>query len=611
MPRRFVCAACLALFLLAPVLLSALWVDEGELIQGQPVEFRNFNGDYTVSETEDAISGIGKELARISVSNYAFYTAEDAYSILHAIDTNTTNRLSADILSVGKASKARHINAIRLVLAAYLSERYGYTVPEGRVLALFISWYNGMHRGDMNFFSSRYCASAISNLDARTAGIASNYQEWPGATRIVIPLMMDDVKVIRPVESGEISEKKVIEALRKRADRGLPERKELLGVKQKEIEERKQEVEKKTELAVAKKETVRKQEKQLEQKKEELASNRETVSQKEEDLRDKKKQAAAAKTDEEKKEAGEKVKKAEADVTAAKTAETVKETEVKKTEADVQAEKAATAKADKDAAAEKDKLEKKEADVEADKTAIRKDETEVKAENNPQKLKEDLVQKEETLAKKEETLSNREAVVATNEQNVEEKKKELDVRENEVREKKRDQNVFAGKLYYLRVRNFFGEGRYHNDLYVINGVTRQVEKRSALTNISGKKFDIAMDGVVVIALRDEKSPDALALLDRDTLEVKTWSKEPVFWRSSVEIRDDSVYAVTISNDQFWLGKFDNHLELLNRSPIEVDRDTFFSFYGDYVYVTDPNRKVIALSGKDLSLVGEVTDAEDK
>jgi len=99
--------------------------------------------------------------------------------------------------------------------------------------------YNAVYRGDLTYFGSKYKAVVLSHLSARNAGISRRWDEWPGATRLLVPLTSDASEGrLSSLSTTELSEKKVIEELRKQPDMGLEERKDLVEFKEREIEEK-------------------------------------------------------------------------------------------------------------------------------------------------------------------------------------------------------------------------------------------------------------------------------------------------------------------------------------------------------------------------------------
>lgn len=581
----------------------ALRVAEKEVAGVARVTFENYSGPYSVSESEETIKGIGLVLSRGLSSNKDRFTTENRYTIIRAFDPAVSNGFDADILSIESAASIRHINGIRLILASYLQNRYGYTAGESMVLAIFLTYYNAVNRGQLQVFQNRYKPVVMKHLTAENAGISVRYTEWPGKTRLVIPLTDDTNQFIRPLDTGEITEKKVIDELRKREDRGLPDRKQILDIKEKELQDRKSDLtSQKKDLEREKAEEQRLAE-EKKKKDEEARRAREELKQKQEDQRLIDEKARRAKTEEEKKKLEEQ-SRAKKEEIAKKSDDLAKKEEASRKSGEELKKQQDEVKKDEAEIKKKEELiAKKDDEIKKDKAEIRKDENEMK---NPEQLRQDLLKKDETIAKKEEELQKREDTIATNEAAQKAKSDELAKQEDVLKKKQLDDKVFAGKLYYLKVKNYFTDGRYQNDLFVINALNREVLLKSPLSNITGKRYDVFMDGVVVIAQERPNNPDRLVLLDRERLEPKIWGRDTIFWRSFIEIRDDSIYAIVIEREnEFRLARFNDRLERAATSVITVDRDSFLAIYGDFVYVNTADKTIMVLDRLTLTNIGPV------
>ena len=452
----------------------SLWVDESEIKTDKPVEFKNYSGEYNVSEEESEIRGIGKKLAEISIRNNEWFQYQMKYSIFHAILEKETNKLSADILSIDKQAKIKHINGLRLVLGSYLSKKYGYTEVEGKVLSIFLTYYNALNKGNMDLFKGKYNSVVLSNITIDNAGLSMYYKEWPGSSKILVPLILDNIKVIRPIDSTEVSENKIIEALRKNPDKGVEDRKELVNLKEKEVGERKKDLEEKKKDLNTDKVLLTNRQKLIEKKKEDLKEKEGQIKAKEEDLKEKKDEIKDVKTPEEKKKLEEKVKNKEEEIKKDKETIVKKETEIKKEEKKLEEKKEEVKKEENVVNNAENKIAKKEEEIKKDKEEIKKDETQLMIEKDQNNVKKDLAKKDEELNKKAEELQNKDTELKTNRQKLEEKSQELVKQENELKNKQVDNKVFAGKFYYLKTKNYFGEGHYNNDLFMINALTRKI-----------------------------------------------------------------------------------------------------------------------------------------
>ncbi len=172
-------------------------------------------------------------------------------------------------------------------------------------------------------------------------------------------------------------------------------------------------------------------------------------------------------------------------------------------------------------------------------------------------------------------------------------------------EKAGEKNILGTKLYYLKKQDFEPMGHYNNHMYLIDLESQKIIKESSFTNICGFKYYVYSDGVVVIGFKEKHSYDHfLVLLDSETLEPRIIGKDNIFWRTFIEFKDDYLYAITIVNNNYYLGKFNRKLERIGISEVEVDKDTFISFYGDKIFINDKNKNIVVLDSS-LKKINEI------
>jgi hypothetical protein len=104
---------------------------------------------------------------------------------------------------------------------------------EAAALALFASYYNAIHRGDMPYFRSKYKDVVLKRINAGNAGIARIYSQWPGKTRLVIPLTEQSKRgETGRIDPFVIGDEKTRQLVRKEKDT-IDERKEMTGSRRK------------------------------------------------------------------------------------------------------------------------------------------------------------------------------------------------------------------------------------------------------------------------------------------------------------------------------------------------------------------------------------------
>ncbi|MCQ2597763.1 MAG: hypothetical protein MJ181_07920 [Treponema sp.] len=288
--------------LLVTATVSALSVDRDELnsTMNTTVEFINYVGPHKVIDSLEAIkaigTGLGKEIGKdVSVPSETGNKAK--YYVIHAIDPDTKGKLDADILFIGKDALVDHIRNLRHIIAAYLRAAYGYSEQDAQTIATFVTVYNAVYRGNMDYYSSKYKKVVTDNLTTSNCGLDVNYKNWPGKSEIVIPLF-DVNGGISTVDTSVISDSKVVDSMQEDDDKNIDSRKDMVDLKEREAEkatEKAQESQKKAteeqkKLTEEKKKTEEAQKKADDTKKKAEETKKEAAA----NPNDKQKQEAAA-----------------------------------------------------------------------------------------------------------------------------------------------------------------------------------------------------------------------------------------------------------------------------------------------------------------------------
>jgi hypothetical protein len=523
----------------------AIGVDVDELKTAKKVEFVNYTGPVNIFQTDFDIRGIGRTLASQIQRGAAVASWQVKYSAIHAVDTAEPDKLSADIISIDRDAKIDHIDNVRRVASAYMTGLYSYPRRDSDLLALFVSYYNAIYRGNLPYFTGKFKTVVLSHLTADKVGISTNYFEWPGKTQLVIPLNEAATRdIFGSLNSSELTTKAVIQELKSKPDKGVPERTAINELKQQE---------------------VNKGQAVIDQEAKKLAEQKQQTAQTQAEL-DKARQASEqAKTPQERAAAQEKVATQEQKLAA-------QQSEQKATEQTMAQQETA--------------VQQKQQEVQQEKKDIATDQAAVKLQQNPEAVKKDLAQQQAQLAQKEADLTKREEAV---------------------KKGQTDQAIFAGKLYYLKIKEYLTGGHYNNDMLIINAANGQVILKSTEAMICGRRFDLFKNGVVVITYKtDHASGHFLTLLDLDTLQRKAISEEAVFFRSFVETREDFTYVVVERGQLYFLGKFSSDMKMVAISTDQVDPDSFISFYNDLVYINDKNKNILVLNKADLTLKSSIS-----
>ena len=135
--------------------------------------------------------------------------------------------------------------SLRRIIAGYLETAYGYTPGDADTLALFVTIYNAVYRGNMTLFESRYKPVVTRELNTFNAGMSVRWNEWAGRSRIVIPLTARaGMAVIGAVDTTSITDRPTIDSLRAESPTGgLEERRDIVDIKERDVEQQKADLE--------------------------------------------------------------------------------------------------------------------------------------------------------------------------------------------------------------------------------------------------------------------------------------------------------------------------------------------------------------------------------
>lgn len=247
--------------------LTALEVDREELktVGSDTVVFINYTGPQNVIQTKSQIAEIGSGMGRsvaVDPAKSGNFGNSAKYQVIHAVDPSQKDKLDADILIIGSNATVDHIKNLRTIISAYLVSAYDYSQSDADTLAVFVTVYNAVYRGNLNAYNQKYKSVVMNNLTADKAGLSVNYEQWPGKSQIVIPL----AKIgggLSTIDTSVISDDKVVESMQEDDDKGVDARKELVDIKEREAD-------KATEKAQIAQKQVTEEKKKLEEKKKDL-----------------------------------------------------------------------------------------------------------------------------------------------------------------------------------------------------------------------------------------------------------------------------------------------------------------------------------------------------
>ena len=536
----------------------AIEVDKPEIdsVKNKTIEFINYTGPHDAVDSADTIRGIGSNLAGAVKAGRA--GDMNRYSVIHCVDPAVKEGLDADIFIIGKNAGVDHINNVRLIIAGYLKAAYGYSDKDAATLAHFVTIYNAVYRKNMDFFNQKYKQVVTKNLTKEKAGLALRYDEWPGQTQIVIPLTDQKYAgTISSVDTTSISDKKVVEKMREDKGKDLEKRKEMVDLKERESEE---------------------------------ATKRAEVAKKEADVKQKE-------ADKQKKEADTKQKAAE---------KQKKETEQKQKEAKKAEEKAATTgkpedkkvAEEKKKEAEKSQKETEKKTEEAKKAKETADEKQKKADEAKKEVKE-----EEKMAEKktEEAQTDRKDIASDTQKIIEEKKAE---------KKAEGDAAIASSIpgYGLKVVD---DSKMLSELVLLDLKTEEELRTSGINTIRGRNLHIVGKNLMAIAgTKSGNAVIALVLIDAKSLEIVKQSQENIAGESVLIKNGNDYYAVIDNNGKYFIGRYNDKLELQAKSAVEVLPYTPITIGDKGLLVQDSKNNIRLLKLTDLTNI-VVTETESK
>jgi len=236
-------------------------VNKDELQDLPPVVFINYEGPHAVLDTREQIRQIGVGLGQ-QINGATQVGTINRYFVIHCVSGPEGNKIDSDIMGLGVDTGVDHIRNLRVIIQGYLQTAYKYSDKDAALLAEYITIYNAVYRGNWDYFTNRYKTLVISNLTKDKAGLSLRYDEWPGRTLLVIPL---GIGGLSSIDTSTITDKKVIEEMRKDDDQGLPQRRDMVNLIEREADKAEQQ--------------ARTQREEIKQEEQQIAQDRQQVQQ--------------------------------------------------------------------------------------------------------------------------------------------------------------------------------------------------------------------------------------------------------------------------------------------------------------------------------------------
>jgi hypothetical protein len=478
------------------------------------IEFINYEGPHERIDSASEIRGIGEILGAPDLSPGESNSYFSRYRVIRAVDPEVDVGLDADIFVIGATAQVDHIDNLRLMMGGYLQTAFQYSRADAGLLSRFITIYNAVFRNDLDYVESRYKPVVLEHVTAGNVGLSVRYDEWAGQSRILIPLTEGAAPGrLDSVSPSELVGTEVIQELRARRDMGIADRKAMIDLLERIIEERETEIQEEREAIAEAEEDIEQREEELEEEREQITEEREEVA-------------------------------------AAEEPQPEEEEELAAREEEAEREEEAIAE-------ERQELEEREEAVE---------------------------EAEEEVDELTETVQRLYDETATDQRLL------LDQAE--------EQLAALGQVAPVTVIQVTERsGTPFSRLVQINPNTGSAMLSTEVDTIVGRRYlPLAGDLLVLLAEGDAAQ---LAVIDSNTLTVNSRGEDSIFVSSILETRAreeaTDVYAVVSHEGEWYLGRFNEDLQLVERSAITVNPYTVVTFSGERLYVQRANDDIVSLS----------------
>lgn len=160
---------------------------ESEIRDSEKIRFTNRSNARAAENVKRQNDSIGKKLSEM-IESEPTKTHDYKGISVRRVFADKDGQYGGDIISLEPESTFGHINSLYRILTSYISNSFGYSEDRADIIALYVLYYNAMHRNQKSYFKSKYTDELLDILRPSSTGIGKTYKEWPGKTQIVIPL---------------------------------------------------------------------------------------------------------------------------------------------------------------------------------------------------------------------------------------------------------------------------------------------------------------------------------------------------------------------------------------------------------------------------------------
>ena len=580
-------------------------VNQEELQNLPPVTFINYEGPHARIDTREQIRqlgvvlgqevsererGIASDLETMSYEQRSQYSsifqigALNRYFVIHCISGPEDGKLDADIFGLGVDAGVDHIRNLRTIIQGYLQSAYDYSESDAALLAEYITIYNAVYRGNWEYFESRYKSLVISNLIRDRAGLSIRYDEWPGRTMMLIPLGQGGLSAI---DTSAITDRRVIEELRREEDQGVPQRQGMVDLMEREADQAEQ-------RAQIEREVIRQEERQIAEERGQTTQERQEITQERQDIEQERQDIAQERQDieqerqdiaQERQDIAEERQKIEEDlqegrITEEEASQLLEELDRREQELDQKEQE----------------LDQKERELEQ-----RERDAGLREEENGQRIQ-TVEEREQEIARREEELDQRREEAQRLEDFAEQKFEEAQEQREEIARDQQEailQETTGGIIAATIERENPPMGR----LVRINPATKEELRRSPLDTVHTRTITFIAGKILAVA-GENRGPGAVRLIEinQESLVMAKQGEDDIRAGSLLWVNGNDIYAITtdLSSSQCFIGRFNPDLVLLAKSSARVHPEATVIIQQGRLLTQNENGNVLVLNPADLT-----------
>jgi len=516
-------------------------------------------------DTRDEIFNLGASLGAAVARGAETAGQRGRYFVIHKLYPPELDKLDADILGLGVNAGVDTIGNLRLIIQGYLQFAYKYKAADAALLAEYITIYNAVHRTDRAYFTKRYKTPLLGDLTPGIEGIALRYDEWPGKTLLVIPLLTAESGSISAIDTSSITEKPVIDKMREAEDHGIEQRQGMVDLKEREAEAAQEKSDKLKEQNQAEEKRIETEKDRIaqeedRQQKEEARQQNEEARQQNEEVRQQKEEEAIS------------AAKAEAETPEEKAAVEEREAQLNKDKEQLNQDKEQLNQDKEQLNEDKEGLAGSKEAVQADEAALEKNK---KAEEDSAALAE---------RKSQEAESEREAISS-----------EQTAMINE--DKAKEQASTPAEPSGIPAVRFSGKSALGR-LVKVNPKSAEILKTSALGDIFARTLTQAGDKF--IAVIKSGSDYKLVEIDPISLSSVAQSEDKLNENTLLWIQGKNIYAIITEGGKNYLAAFDFSLKRSAKSVVAVHPWASPIFQSGLIIIQNESGNLVSLKAEDLS-----------